>query len=308
MGGGGSKKVENDSAKAKQDEIDEYKANKEPMAEPWRKYPADIFSQASKDRLLKKIYDCSPPEPCQAINLMVIGNIGSGKSSLINTLFTVFRNNGQQSTLASSHGTSMECITKRLHEVTLMTFRNGKKLRIYDCRGVHFSECNTHYSNDLINAVDGRIKKGYEFKNDSGIQKDSKFINRNPTISDRMHCVLYVAQANQDQIEEPKSVLNTVRGHVGDLDIPLRLILTKADQLNLCGYNGDLSGIFQSRQVKLKVEMAIKNFGLQDCQILPIVNYGNGLEQNITQDVLALLTIDNILQEALSYIKNETQE
>lgn len=54
--------------------------------------------------------------------------------------------------------------------------------------------------------------------------------------------------------------------------------------------------------------MAIKNFGLQDCQILPIVNYGNGLEQNITQDVLALLTIDNILQEALSYIKNETQE
>lgn len=50
----------------------------------------------------------------------------------------------------------------QLHEVTLMTFRNGKKLRIYDCRGVHFSECNTHYSNDLIKAVDGRIKKGYE--------------------------------------------------------------------------------------------------------------------------------------------------
>lgn len=300
MGGGGSKKVENDRAEAKQDEIAEYKANKEPMAEPWRKYPADIFSQASKDRLLNKIYECSPPEPCQAINLMVIGDIGTGKSSFINTLITVFRNNGQQSTLASAH--------ERLHEVTLMSFGNGKKLRIYDCRGVHSSEWNnTHYSDDLIKAVDGCIKKGYEFKKDSGIQKDSKFNNRNPTISDRMHCVLYVTQANQDQIEHT-SVLDNVRRHVDDLDIPLRLILTKADQLNLCGYNGDLSGIFQSRQVKLKVEMAIKNFGLQDCQILPIVNYVNGMEQNITQDVLALLTIDSILQEALSYIKNETQE
>lgn len=51
----------------------------------------------------------------------------------------------------------------QLHEVTLMTFRNGKKLRIYDCRGVHSSEWNnTHYSDDLIKAVDGCIKKGYE--------------------------------------------------------------------------------------------------------------------------------------------------
>lgn len=57
----------------------------------------------SKDRLLNKIYECSPPEPCQAINLMVIGDIGTGKSSFINTLITVFRNNGQQSTLASAH-------------------------------------------------------------------------------------------------------------------------------------------------------------------------------------------------------------
>lgn len=87
----------------------------------------------------------------------------------------------------------------------------------------------------------------------------------------------------------------------------MRLILTKVDQLNLCGNDGDLSGIFQSRQVKLKVETATKNFSLQDCQILPIANYVTGMEQNTTQDVLALLTIDNILQEALSYIENETQ-
>lgn len=92
------------------------------------------------------------------------------------------------------------------------------------------------------------------------------------------------------------------------VDIPLRLILTKVDQLRLCGFPSDLSGIFKSRQMDLKVQLAIKNFSLQDCQVLPIANYAHGFEQNITQDVLALLTIDNILQEAISYIKNETQE
>lgn len=56
----------------------------------------------------------------------------------------------------------------------------------------------------------------FKFKKDSGIQKDSKFNNRNPTISDRMHCVLYVTQANQDQIEHT-FVLDNVRRHVDDL-------------------------------------------------------------------------------------------
>lgn len=60
--------------------------------------------------------------------------------------------------------------------------------------------------------------------------------------------------------------------------------------------------------MNLKVQLAIKDLSLQDCQILPIANYVTGMERNTTQDVLALLTIDNILQEAISYIKNETQK
>lgn len=79
------------------------------------------------------------------------------------------------------------------------------------------------------------------------------------------------------------------------------------DLQTLCGFDGDLKGIFRSRQAKLKVELAIKNFGVQDCQVLPIANYVKGMEQNTTQDVLALLTIDNILQEAITYIKNENK-
>lgn len=44
-----------------------------------------------------------PPKECQNINLIVIGQKGSGKSSLVNTFKTVLRNSGQLSTIAATY-------------------------------------------------------------------------------------------------------------------------------------------------------------------------------------------------------------
>lgn len=75
------------------------------------------------------------------------------------------------------------------------------------------------------------------------------------------------------------------------------------DKLNLRG--SKLNGIFHSRKAESKLEKAKEIFEVQDCQILPIANYVNEFKQNDTQDVLALLAMNNIIQEALTYIKNE---
>lgn len=66
----------------------------------------------------------------------------------------------------------------------------------------------------------------------------------------------------------------------------------------------DLTKIFVSGHVNEKVQLAKKIFGLQDNQILPIASYVKGTTQNIAHDVLALAAIENILNEALCYIKN----
>lgn len=76
------------------------------------------------------------------------------------------------------------------------------------------------------------------------------------------------------------------------------------DLLQLCGH-GTASDIFWSKHVEEKVNEAKEEFGLQDCQILPIANYVTGTEKQLDKDILALLTMDNILEEALTYIKNE---
>lgn len=50
----------------------------------------------------------------------------------------------------------------QFHEVTLKTFDDGKKIRIYDCRGVHcYNWEGENYRDDLIKAVDGCIRKNY---------------------------------------------------------------------------------------------------------------------------------------------------
>lgn len=80
------------------------------------------------------------------------------------------------------------------------------------------------------------------------------------------------------------------------------MILTRADKL--C-QSGNLNSIFRSEKAYNKVDEAKNIFRFQDCQILPVANYVQGTTQNMTQDVLALLALNNIVQEAMSYIENE---
>lgn len=88
------------------------------------------------------------------------------------------------------------------------------------------------------------------------------------------------------------------------VDIPLRVILTKVDTLDLC-IPGDLSGIYKSKQMADKVRLGKNKFELQESQILPIASYVQETRQNITKDVLALQAVENILNEALGYVKNQ---
>lgn len=87
------------------------------------------------------------------------------------------------------------------------------------------------------------------------------------------------------------------------VDIPLQIILTKMDKLDLCGLS-DCSGIFQSRHASKKMQLAKTIFGVKGNQIQPIANYVDETRRNNIKDILALQAILNILQEAVTYIEN----
>lgn len=69
-----------------------------------------------------------------------------------------------------------------------------------------------------------------------------------------------------------------------------------------------MENIFRSRDAKKKVEAASAEFQLRNTQILPVANYvDDDTDRIITKDILALYALDNILQQALSYMRDKIQ-
>lgn len=67
----------------------------------------------TKDNFFESILNTTATSACN-INLVVIGAVGSGKSSLVNTMKTVFRDSEEISTIASVYGIEHGSITKKV--------------------------------------------------------------------------------------------------------------------------------------------------------------------------------------------------
>lgn len=285
--------------------LEELRSNFEPLPMPWRE--SGVFSQEAKDQLLNNIKELVYPQHCRDINLLVIGNIGSGKSAFVNTLFTVLRNNGQLANIAPPSPQNKDSVTPMLHEVVLQNIPGTKTLRVYDCRGIMHDIPGKNnpavYMDDLTKVIDGNVMKDYVFKGICKIQENNDFYRNNPTISDKMHCVLFVVRADDLDEQIDVAALCSMQSYLFRKNIPSRMILSHVDKLDMCVY-GDLTKLFVSRHVQTKVELAKEIFSLQDIQVLPVANYVKGTTQNIAQDILALQAIENILNETISYVGN----
>lgn len=77
-----------------------------------------VSALKTKIQLLREIGAIDPP--CDAINLLVIGRIASGKSSYINTLKTVLRNSGKISTIQNVYGPNFGSSTKKVSRKLLV--------------------------------------------------------------------------------------------------------------------------------------------------------------------------------------------
>lgn len=287
--------------------LDELRRNIVPLSVPWKENV--FFSEEGKTRLLQNINGLVPPQECRDINIFIVGGIATGKSSLVNTLLTVLRNNGQLATTAYSADAYSQSTTPMLHEIVLQNIPGTRKMRVFDCRGIMPASDsrprrNEVYKEDLKKILDGHVLKDYKFNEDLEIQENSAFYRNNPTISDKMHCVLFVVNANAFDKQTDFSVLLAMKEFLVTRNISLRLVLSHVDALDLCVF-GDLTKIFLSRHVQQKVQLAKEMFKLNDSYILPIASYVTGTTQNIAQDILALQAIENIISEAILYIRNQ---
>nr|XP_034307792.1 uncharacterized protein LOC117683086 [Crassostrea gigas] len=151
------------SNKELEGELIELRLNRVPLPAPFRDIEDNLFSQIKKTQLLKEINALAPLQQCQHINILLIGTMASGKSSLVNTFKTVLRDNGQIATIAAVQSESSPLVTHMLHEVILQNNPGTKTIRVYDCPGfVSNTPRDCVFEENMKKVIDGNVMKDYQ--------------------------------------------------------------------------------------------------------------------------------------------------
>ncbi|XP_060589003.1 interferon-induced protein 44-like [Ruditapes philippinarum] len=126
---------------------------------------------------------------CQ-YNILLLGAVGAGKSSFINTLSTVFT--GKVEPIAQFRQ-SVSSVTTKLKKYDLRSANDDTlKLRIFDIRGF---ESKRENDKELELLIDGRIPENYQFPDT--VNPDDIKERPNPTFNDKIHLICFV-EGNSD--------------------------------------------------------------------------------------------------------------
>nr|XP_015194952.1 PREDICTED: interferon-induced protein 44-like [Lepisosteus oculatus] len=272
---------------------------------PWRETK---WTREEKERLMKEIRNLTPRyKEAKELRIMMTGQIKAGKSSYVNTVNSVFQGYLTSRALA---GKDTHSFTKKLTPYYVEDPAKGKDgflpFVIYDIMGIDHILTRP---DDFIGAVKGHIRDGYTFNPISPLSDDSPYFNKNPTVNDRTHCLVYIVAADQLSImgNHVLKLINEIRSNASDLEIPQVVLLTKVD-LACPLVAGDLKKVYRSRYIKHQIEKASKILGIPVNCILPVKNYHEQISLNDETDVLALTSLLQILRFANDYLQNLYQQ
>ncbi|XP_047658827.1 interferon-induced protein 44-like [Tachysurus fulvidraco] len=267
---------------------------------PWR--PTDW---SEKDELLRYVNEFKPS--CEVLRIMLYGPVGAGKSSFINSVQRIILGRNAMSALENSsrQGTSF---TKNF---TIHTLKKGRgehyHLEIVDIMGIEPLEgikCA-----DIISALEGHILDEYTFNPVKAISNVDPKYNKDPTLSDKVHCLVCVLPADSvSRMEDDVfQKMKRVRAHASLLGIPQVIVMTQADKA--CELvNQDLKKIYYSRKIKDKVAECSDNVGIPPNAIYPVKNCAESITQEPDTDVLILTALRDILHFANDYVEREMKK
>ncbi|XP_048740059.2 interferon-induced protein 44-like isoform X2 [Ostrea edulis] len=276
--------------------------------EPWRTiHPRATSISQMKDFYLRQIVDISHFQDAQ-LNILLLGQAGSGKSSFINTCRTALRQEGPISQIAAVLKGGSESVTKNLKAYP-MTVKDGdghKELpvRLIDCRGL-LDEKRGVQTEDIITICDGHIKNNYLIQPGNPINSDDPHFRVSPGEMDKIHCVVYVLDAqnrmgNGFVLENVKKQFVKVREELGLRNIPRLILLTKIDRLGI----KHIEKIFYDERVEKSCDEASSFLGFPQGDVLPQVNYCNDVIRNEVKDSITLFNIWTIIGKAKECVQN----
>ncbi|KAK2835317.1 hypothetical protein Q5P01_015801 [Channa striata] len=269
---------------------------------PWRTI---IWEPEQKEKLMDSIknYKFAYSSVSQA-RILLLGPVGAGKSSFINSVNSVFRGHVTNLTIA---GSSTQSLTTQFRSYSLKADRSGKALPIVLCDTMGLEEkmgAGT-YMDDLVDILKGHMPDGYQFNPIAPLHSGTADNKTSSHEKDRIHCVTYVLDACKIPIMPAKmqETFEIVRKKVNLMGIPQLILLTKVEEA--CSLvKEDLTKVYKSDYIRVLMHEASSQLGMPLSCVVPVKNYCDELELEMNCDLLLLSTVIQMLRVADDYFDN----
>ncbi|CAG2189894.1 unnamed protein product [Mytilus edulis] len=173
------------------------------LDEPWRKTPE--WNTKLLDELKGKIERYKPLKELKIsqARLLMIGEVGAGKSSFFNTINSIFR----------GYITSQACSGNAEHSLTtvyrMYQIRNGETgkpmhFRLHDTRGIEADQGVD--ANEMAYLLDGNIPDRHQFNPSVPVSTDTLGFVASPHLSEKIHCVVFVLDGSTVDVMAEKVI------------------------------------------------------------------------------------------------------
>ncbi|XP_063074589.1 interferon-induced protein 44-like [Engraulis encrasicolus] len=242
------------------------------------------------------------------LRLLVVGPVGAGKSTLINSIGSIFQGRLYQGALADT-----ACDTSFTQKLQTQKIRDGESEKflpfvISDIMGLEGSASAAGIRvDDIIMVLQGHIKDGYRFIHSEPIKRQDRSYRSNPDLHKKVHCVVLVFPADKTAMMEHDedgviAKMREVRKGAAELKIPQVVVMTMVDKA--CPeVRKDLKMIYSSKKIKEKMQECSKQLGVPMNYVYPVKNYHEETELRDDVDVLLLSALKQILTFANDHVQ-----
>uniref|UniRef100_A0A3Q2PW19 TLDc domain-containing protein n=1 Tax=Fundulus heteroclitus TaxID=8078 RepID=A0A3Q2PW19_FUNHE len=266
---------------------------------PWRNV---IWETGKRKELMESIKNYKPPDSSVSqARVLLVGQVGAGKSSFFNSINSVFRGHVTSQAISGSSPTSL---TTQFRTYSVRDGRGGKSLPITLCdtMGLEDSKGAGLDVDDISSILKGHVPDFYQFNPAAPLHAEVQGYRKSPGVKDKIHCVAYVIDACKVSIMPTKleEKLEAIRRKVNLLGIPQLVLLTKVDEA--CPLvKQDLRNVYKSGYIQDIMQGVSTKVGVPLSCIVPVRNYSGELELDLNCDILLLSAVIQMLRFADNY-------
>ncbi|KAK2817769.1 hypothetical protein Q7C36_021702 [Tachysurus vachellii] len=265
--------------------------------QPWRRMPwgeKDTIEQKLRTFRLKGT-------SAQFIRILVVGEVGAGKSSFINSVNNVFQ--GRITSGALVDRTGGTSFTKN-YKTHYFEAEDGSSLPFVfnDIMGLEDRESGAK-ADDIIRAINGLLEEGHNL--DTPVT-DIHY-RSNPSVEDQTTCLVNIIAADKISLMNEGVIdkLKKIRKAATKRNMPQVIIMTKPD-LACPLVQQDLRKIYTSKKIKEKMEVCSNTVGIPMNHIFPVKNYHEEIDTDDDMDLLILKALDQIVHNVADLLKEKS--